>query len=327
MFNRTKMMDEALVSKKRMPITELFIFFLLYIISNFLSYFLFVPPLLKYLLSDAKILELITAAENNVEAVATRTYELLEIMPEWLIIYRMFASIATVVTVIVFCKCVEKRKISSMGIRKKNAFREVGFGVILGIAMLGTMLTLLILTGTVKFEGISNFSISIVLLYLFGSIIIGLADELLYRGCYMINLTKLSSVKYSLIISSLIYAIVKSYFFGGSFLTFINLLIFGLTLGILVIKRGSIWLAAVLRGVWEFTQIAFFGAAKDSTHIFNLSVNTDMSNLHGGELGLIGGLIVTLVFFLMIGFVIKLKPDADEVSDKEIAKEKNEGAL
>jgi len=314
MINKTKMMEQAKNSKTYNPLIEILIFFAIFIVSNIVQNIILVPALSSFMMNDQKLIDLMNSQLESFEPIVQRMLELMTIIPEWIWILRIFLYGILGLCVIVYSKFMGKRSCGSIGLRKHNAVKDFLLGTIFGGVLMIAVLFGCIITGSLKYESICSFSPTLLMLYFLGSVVYGISQELFYRGYYMTTLTKTFSVKYSLVMSAIVDAFFTLSISDGNIITLINSFLMSLMFGLIVIKRGNIWFSSAFHSIWYFSQIIFFGVTSGTTKILQLTVNEKMANLNGGVFGISGSLIFTLVIFLALGVVLRMKQNSDEIA-------------
>lgn len=238
-------------------------------------------------------------------------------MPTWMAVFSLFTTVLLTVVVILFCKLLQKRKLPSLGFRRKHAVREYLVGALIGIGMIAASWGLCILTGAASFS-VTTFSIPMVILYFFGYLFQGMSEEVLVRGYFMPSIARKNSVLSAVLISSFLFACMHLLNPGISFLAFINLFLSGITFSVYVLKRGNIWGACAMHSLWNFFQGNIFGVSVSGTGIApsvlqtTLKEGTAWTIWNGGSFGLEGGLMVTVVEVSVILILLFLVPAKHE---------------
>lgn len=326
LFKRTKMMQEAKEQgKPYRPSREFLSFMIVYMLSNYLQSIILSVCSLYYFLSDKKLFDIMHSSQINMQKALERMEQLMITAPEWLSILILFLSIVFFIGTIIYCKSIDKRKISTLGLRKANILSEYAVGFIAGFIMISLVAALGIFTGTLKYNGLNKISLPVLVAYFLAYAVQGFSEEVLVRGYYMTAIAKTTGVTYALITSSVIFAFVHSMNFGLSMISFMNLFLIGILIGMYVIKRGNIWGACSFHFAWNFTQMIFFGFNYNGTplssSVFSVTATKGFESVNGGIYGPEGGLFVTLIVFLAIGGVYKLKQNEKEIAVIEVKDE------
>lgn len=221
----------------------------------------------------------------------------------------LFANIAIILIVILFCKLIQKRKMSTLGFVKKGMGKEYGIGLLSGFLFFSSAVLLCIVTGTLKITGLSEtFSRGVFILFALGFMIQGMAEEVLCRSYFMVSIARRYPIWLAVLLNALFFAALHLGNSGISVLAFVNLVLFGIFASVYFIKRGSIWGIGAFHSIWNFVQGNFYGikvsGVETSCSVFeSLSVEGG-TLMNGGNFGLEGGLGVTIIF--VVGIIILL---------------------
>lgn len=312
-LNENRMIAQARAhGKSHTPFMELIILFILMLITSQIMSVALMPAWFFLLYSDPQIAEIIMSGTADYNVLLEKMYNLLLNPPEWINILSLFLTLVIIFGAVIYCTKIEKRPISSMGFVKRGVLPEYLVGLVLGALMMGAVVLLSVLSGVVTYNGVADFNIIVVVFYFIGYLIQGMAEETLFRGYYMVSSAKNTSLVYSLVMSSLVFAFAHFANNGVTFLGVLNVFLFGLFAGIYVLRRGSLWGIGALHASWNFTQGILFG--------FNVSGNTSnagilkftqtegFDSLNGGAFGPEGGMFTTLVIFIAIGVLLASRP-------------------
>lgn len=226
-------------------------------------------------------------------------------------LFTLLLTVTLILIPILYCTILERRPLESLGLSSAGWFREYVVGFLLGLVMLSIALGICILFGcaSMKWEGSNPV---LILAFLFGYLIQGMSEEVFCRGFLLQTLSICNPPWFAVLISSLFFASLHLFNRGITFLSFINLLLFGVFASTYMWRRGSIWGIAALHSAWNFTQGNLFGipvsglssgpsilqaVLLDSGHIWN-----------GGVFGLEGGLAVTIVLFTFTLLLFMIPP-------------------
>ena len=319
-FKRTKMLDEAKSqSKGRRPLFEMLFFFLVYAIGSTAQGVFIYPAIMIHLFNSVSISDFIDGTVINQEKLLEFVDSILSSLPEWITIVSLFSTYALIVTVIVYCRCFEKRSLSSMGLGKRRAVSEYFFGILIGAIMFLAVAGLGYYIGAFNYGGFTKVSLPIILIYFIGFVIQGMSEEILIHGYYMTSVCRTASPLYALLSSSLMFALLHWSNSGMNIISFINLFLFGTVMGIYVLRRGNIWGVCAIHSVWNFMQGNVFGLSVSGmskmSSVFSFSSKEGVDTITGGAFGPEGGLLVTLVLFLALGAVFIIKTKETEISD------------
>lgn len=235
-------------------------------------------------------------------------------------IVMLFSTIAMTLLTMLFCKLIQKRKMTTLGFVKKGILKEYGLGLIIGFVIFSLAILFCVVTGSLELSGISStFAILPFILFFVGYMIQGMAEEVLCRGYLMVSIGRRYPMWVAVLLNSLFFAALHLGNAGMSVLAFINLTLFGVFASVYFIKRGSIWGIGAIHSIWNFVQGNFYGVKvsgmETSCTVFESLVVESKTLINGGDFGLEGGLAVTLV--LVIGTVILLLSPAKYKAETE----------
>ncbi|MCL2136866.1 MAG: CPBP family glutamic-type intramembrane protease [Coriobacteriia bacterium] len=282
-----KMIAEASEQSKALPlVVEILVFFLIMIIiifvENVLSVFAFLPQLDSLLAGD------------DVE------------LP---IVFFVFITAVMIIIPIIYCRAIERRKLPTMGFRRRGLAAEYLNGLMIGSVMLAASLAICYFTGSMMFTSINPTIPWLMLgIYLVYYLIQGMSEEVLCRGYFLVSLARKQRIIVAIAINSIAFSALHFLNPHTSLLAFINLFLFGVFASVYFVKRGDIWGVAAIHSSWNFVQGNIFGIAvsgtTNTTTVFMFEPTTQGALYNGGPFGLEGGLAVTIV--LLVATVIML---------------------
>lgn len=241
------------------------------------------------------------------------------IMKEDFYIVISLLSMAIVgVLVIVFCRFIERRPVASMGLSlNRRVPLQYGIGLVSGLLMFGLVFLLLLATRSVNVTG-GGFTVGMLVLYLFGFLVQGAAEEILVRGYFMISLTSCVRPGAAVLCSALLFALMHVGNVGVSLFAVLNIFLFGIFLGLLVFRTGNLFLACALHGIWNFAEGNLFGTPVSGIVTGHSLLSTAFAEgrevTTGGAFGPEGGAAVTLVLFLAIAVLLLLSGKRESTS-------------
>ncbi len=322
---RTKMLDEAKNSKSYFVIFEILIFAAVFIVGAILEGLVVGVPEIEYLFNNAEYQQVLSdyaAGSITVDQLSEKITAIASNLPETLMILSLAATVCGTVTAMIYCRAFEKRKLSTMGFRKRNALSEYLAGALVGTVIFSLAVGICLVTGALKFDGINpDISWGFIGLYFLGFLIQGMSEEVILRGYFMVSLQRRIPVSAAIAVSSVMFACLHLSNPGISVLAFINLVLFGVFAGVYMLKRGNIWGVCAIHSLWNFVQGNFYGinvsGMSEMTSIFKMTSVESKTILNGGEFGLEGGLGVTVV--CVLGILVML---CTKTKESEIAEEK-----
>ena len=152
---------------KRFSALRIFLLFLLVLfIGNFLSSILTTPILWAVMLTDPDYYALVEQAaangDMNVFLEQLLVYEQGLYQKPLFLIGMLFSTLATTAAALVFCKCIERRSLFSMGLGKKGAVGAYLRGLLLGLVLLAAALGFCLLFGGYTAIGVGIYLLHIV---------------------------------------------------------------------------------------------------------------------------------------------------------------------
>lgn len=227
------------------------------------------------------------------------------LMTSDMVIVMLYAEIFMIIAFIFSAKVFEKRRITTLGFVRKNAVPSYIIGIAGGAAYMLIDALICKLTGAMTFTR-SDLSAVKLVLFAFGWMIQGLAEEVMCRGFLLTSIARRYSVTLAVIANSVVFALLHVFNpTGVSALALFNLFLFGLFASLLFLKSGNIWICAGFHTAWNMAQgnvlgIPVSGINVDS--VFASAADSGMTVVNGGDFGLEGGIGVTVL--LLIGCAV-----------------------
>lgn len=322
-LNKNTMMREAQNSRfVQGVLLQTLIFIAVYIATNIIPGIIQFVYMLYIMITDQSILEkfMPETVDSSSMDILEQTQDIINSFPESFYIVALLTTAFSTIGVIFFCKVIEKRSISSMGMRRKYALKNYGMGALIGFIMFSSVVLINIITGSISYRGINqDISIAILVLFLVAYIFQGMNEEVLFRGYFMVSLTRKKTVITAVIVNSVVFAIFHLLNSGVTVLAVINLVLYGAFASIYVVKMDDLWGVCAIHTVWNFLQGNFYGfkvsGSNFCTSLLKMDTNEDMVLINGGNFGAEGGLGVTIVLTIVILIMIFKKSNSySEVS-------------
>ncbi len=238
----------------------------------------------------------------------TNLNELQEVFSDpnnWGITYIMqFVSLSVTIAIVwIFRKFIDRKSIVSIGLNIKGKKNDIVWGFLTGLILMVIGYFVLKFSNNLEVEAIKYDSLAI-----FGSLffftMVGISEELLFRGYILNNLMESSKNKYiALLISALLFALMHGLNPNISILAITNLILAGLALGITYIHTKNLWFPIFLHISWNYFQGPIFGFEVSGTitkSVIKQKV-TGSELITGGDFGFEGSILLT---FLLIGMII-----------------------
>ena len=156
---------------------------------------------------------------------------------------------------------VERRSPKGLGFFKDKAWQEVLKGWLIGFVMMGAVVGLQVLTGSIQLTQV-DFSwenmFSFLLIMPFWFIQSG-TEELLTRGWLFPVVSKHTRIWIGTAVSSLLFAILHLQNPSIDWISLLNIALFGLLACLYVLKTDNIWGISAIHAAWNCFQGSFFG--------------------------------------------------------------------
>ena len=226
--------------------------------------------------------------------------------PQTITLMMYYGYIVVIAITLLYWKFIEKKPLSEMGITKRAGSYFIG--IVAGVLLLAVSLAIILITGSITWQGVyENINIPVILLFFGGFIIQGAMEEILCRGLVLHTLKEKTSIELAILISTLLFIIPHwSSLFAGEviygIIGFINLVLISSIFSALTIRFKSIWAACGLHSFWNAILYSVLGlnlSGNDETvtAVFNLqSVGENIWN--GGMYGIEASMITTVVLAL-----------------------------
>ena len=314
-FPRPPLLDEP-PKRRRIWILDVLIAYLLFTVASIPISVITSPIISVYMIRNIDLNSFvfdfdrldINSFVEFFKNVYTTVMTLLEQMPAWISLISLFVFAFITLTVIICRVKIEKGTFYSLGMKKNGLIKNYALGLFIGFVIFSAATGLGLLTGGLEFAGFSVSGVSdiiYIVLFFFGYIVQGMAEEVLCRGFLLTSITRRHSVLTATVINSLFFALLHIVNPGISLLAFINLFLFGVFASLVMIKTDNIWMVSAIHAVWNFTQGNIFGVrVSGSAYAPSVMriVSTGSRFINGGNFGMEGGICVTAV--LLIGIVI-----------------------
>lgn len=305
-LKKPRMVAEAAEKREGLNIVlEILVFIAVFVVCSIAQIIVVVPiqVVLMYTNSDymnaAMNGDIVGAAEAANALVRTDTMTIL----------MLFSNAGIILVTLLFCKLIQKRKVTTVGFQKPDMWKEYLSGMGIGFGIFTVAVLICVITGSLKIQGMSpSFSIGIFVLFLLGYLIQGMAEEVLCRGYFLVSVSRRYPLAVGIIANAVIFAALHLLNDGITVLAFINLVLFGVFASVYFIKRGNIWGVGALHSIWNLAQGNVYGirvsGIQTSCSVLASEMVTGRELITGGDFGLEGGLAVTIV--LVVGTLVLL---------------------
>ena len=303
---KSKMFEESKKSAASENIVvTLVIFFIMLLVIQI------VESIIPTIMSNSELRERI-AAEGITDVKIMMNIATEVLMQTKYLIPTLFCTIFGTIISIIYCRFVEARHLSSMGMRRRKAGLHYIQGLGVGFVMISATALLSALFGITEITRCKSVDIGVIGLMLGGFVIQGMSEEFIFRGYLMNTLGGRNNPSLAVIISSAAFSLAHIANPGFNLFIFFNLALFGVFAALYMIVFDDIWGACAIHSIWNFTQGSFYGISVSGTgeteSIFRTVAASEAKLLTGGEFGIEGSIITTFVLIVSsILVLIKIK--------------------
>lgn len=275
--------------------------------------FVFIGEFVAYTLYGISFLALIGLARNFGEAgqafatyLQTLQQSLMDKSSDIHLIFELLSFGFIILTVFRWTRKVEKRPIRTLGFYKENFLSALFKGYGLGLSLFILALAGLVVLGQYQFDSIylDPYSLAFVVFTIPFWILQGIAEELVTRAWLIPQLAKRTNLKVAIIISSSLFTLLHLGNPGITFLSAIDLFLFGVAMSLYLLKTDTIWGIGGIHGAWNFAQGNLFGVLvsgqSSGTSIMKFTPQGNQDWLSGGSFGIEGSIVSSIILFLLI---------------------------
>ena len=265
-----------------------------------------IPLIMSY---DELKLRLLEEAENSDINRLIEISAEINLQPKYLI-PTLFCTVFGTAIAVIYCRFVEARHLSSMGIQRKKLGIHYLQGAAIGLFLMSFIVLISVVTGVQKISVCSNVNIKLIILFLFGFFFQGMSEEFIFRGYFMNTLGGRHHWAAAVGISAAAFSLSHGLNPGFGILVFINLFLFGAFAGLYMLYFDDIWGVSAIHSVWNFAQGNLFGISVSGTgnteSLLRTTANSSSKLLTGGDFGIEGSIITTVVLGAAIAVIFIL---------------------
>ncbi len=218
-----------------------------------------------------------------------------------------------------YMRLIDRRSIRDMGFVDAKALpKEALLGAATGFGMFTLCVLAALALGGAKFESFHQEALGLALLMLPCTLFQSAGEEIMFRGYFLTNSTVKCPLWPAVVLNGFLFAVGHMVNPGGAaFLAFLNVTLVGVLFAVLTLRRGNIWAACALHGLWNYTQGFLYGlpiSGKESGGgtLLQFSLADGKPLITGGAFGIEGSVLVTVVNVLAIVLVLFLTRDKTE---------------
>lgn len=334
-LKKTKMLSEAKSSGGHNVLIEIIFFVLVFLVGMVIESVVMAVPMMQHIFSSDEyklLVEQYSQGTINTEQLTQGVTEISMNMPDYIAVIMLFATVIVTATVFIYCRFIEKRKLSTLGFRKGGILKEYLIGILVGTGLFSAAVGICLLTGALNFDGVcKNISWGYIGLFFIGYLLQGMSEEVVFRGYFTVSISRRTPVAVAIAISSVGFACAHLGNNGVSVLAFVNLTLFGIFAAVYMLKRGNIWGVCAIHSLWNFVQGNLYGISVSgmgkTESIMEMSSVASKSIINGGDFGLEGGIAVTIVLTIATVAMLLTKTKQSEVADEMVVQQQSEAAV
>lgn len=225
-------------------------------------------------------------------------------------LFGLFGSL--IFLVFMWVKFFEGRSFRTIGFPKGKAINKylLGFfsGFLMNTIVIGIMASFGNIDISLENASLIDFHLFVtVLLFLFGFIIQGSAEEILFRGWMFQVIGARYKPWLGVFITTILFSLVHLNNSGMNLFSIINLMLVAILLILFVIKDGSLWVACAWHSAWNWTLGNIYGLSVSGNNSKNsiLALRATGNELiSGGEFGPEASVIVTFILLIAISLLV-----------------------
>lgn len=220
-----------------------------------------------------------------------------------ILIISVFNLSGTLLALWFVMRIIDKEKFINLGFAVKNRLKDFFSGI--GSAVLITSINFftLLFINEISFQRVV-FSIKNIGLLLIGFLFMSIAEEVFFRGYVLRNFMSSFNKYIALVLSSLLFAFIHAFSPHISLLSFFNIFIASIFLGISYIYTKNLWFPVAFHFSWNLSQsLLGFNVSGINTFSFIRISIANNNILNGGNFGLEGSVFSLFLMIISI-FVV-----------------------
>lgn len=308
-------------------ILQILLFLVVSAVGNSVASVILIVPAMFAIFTNPQLLAAMASGDVQAATTASLSVSMSVMEKPWILLISLFATAATILACIIYCCKIERRSMASVGFRKKGWLVRYLKGYAIGTVMLGLCAGITWLLGDLDFAFAQNISVFYLLAFFVGFFIQGMSEEVLLRGYFMVSLSNRCHVAVAVGISSVAFALMHMANAGIGVIALLNLILFGVFMAVYVLRTDDLWGVCAIHSAWNFAQGNLLGVrVSGMTQLPTLAVMSPLGErtlFNGGDFGLEGGLVVTVVVLAAIVLTLLLpqksrQPQPADLSAAEV---------
>jgi len=199
--------------------------------------------------------------EEQLAAIGVMDIEgILKVMEPYLLHLVVASGIYTILYTWVFSLVLDRKRLRDLGLRfHRGWFGNFAKGAALALLILGVIFTFSLAVGSIRVEGFARAApegISVAV-YFLGALLaflsVGVYEELMFRGYILQRLNDRAGKTVSILVSSVIFAVMHGLNPGADAFGIFNTIGIGAILCVLYFRTGSLWMPIGFHTAWNFS--------------------------------------------------------------------------
>lgn len=234
--------------------------------------------------------------------------QIIEIMEPYLLHLVIVTGLFTIAYTWAFIHIVDRRKLRSLGLHARPGWLSDFFkGAGLAVLILGAIFAFSLAVGSIRVEGLARPAPpgTGVPAYLIGALvaflIVGFYEELMFRGYVLQRLNERAGRVASIIVSSLLFAVMHGANPGADAFGIFNTTIIAVILSVLYFRTRSLWMPVGFHFAWNFFLGYVYSLPVSGLPIYGVLKVVEIdseSRITGGSYGPEAGLACTIALAL-----------------------------
>ena len=221
------------------------------------------------------------------------------------VLTNMMFLVLTILTML-YCLFIQKRSIASMGFYGSMGMSAlVGIGTGLGLVVLVAGIQIALGAGLFAWSG--TLPVFAGILFFLTTFIQSSGEEILCRGYFMNSLGGRHSCVFAVVVNAVVFGAVHLFNEGITPLAFINVTVAGIFFSVVAV-RYNLWVSCWIHAMWNFSEGFIFGSSISGNEammsVFSVTPTNRPAWLTGGEFGIEGSIVVTIVYIIGIALVL-----------------------
>lgn len=295
-------------------IIQILLFLAVYMVGSAIASVFITIPMMIGIFTDEALLAAITSGDVEASISASLSASMAVMEKPWIMLISLFITAATTLCCFLYCRKIERRSWASMGFQKQGWLLRYLRGYAIGTVMLLLCALILWLMGDLDFAFAKKIPVLYIMAFFVGFLIQGMSEEVLVRGYFMVSLSNRCHTAIAVGISSVVFALLHLGNSGISLLAMLNLTLFGVFMAVYILRTDDILGACAIHSAWNFTQGNLVGIrVSGMTQLPTVAIMNPIGEnalFHGGNFGLEGGLIVTIMLTIVIALTVFLPQKA-----------------